>query len=716
MLTRLFIALGLLAAIATPSAQTDLDAFMARVLARRDENWKKLQQYVLEERETFRIDGAAGSRLFGFEREYSWFIRDGVFIRSPVKADGVAIDEAERRQEENRWLRREQRREARRVARGLEGLEPRFVSSAYFLEFKFDPGQYALAAREQLDGREVLRIEYYPTKLFTEGRTRPNRRARERDDQIEEKMNKVSLVTLWVDPAEHQILQYRVPQHRHGLPARPRPGARGQSLVVDAHGRAVSRCLAPALDRNASRRHARDGQHERPLRRRVLRLPACGRQHPGPMTIGRVLCRCVAAVCLGGAPAIAQAPETIAEIRVHGNHTTPDTDILALAALATGEPATDARLAEAEGRLRASGRFAGVEVRRRNRSIADPSEILVILLVDEHDAVGGDNLVPGPAARMLSAGMLLPIVGYADGYGLTYGARVSFIEPLGPGTRVSVPATWGGERRAAVEVERRFGRRAIDPPARGAVPTEDTSSGANVLVRGSASLSRRVNPHYDVPDARREFTAHVERPLRPWLRAGASGRVARVDFAETQAWHQAAGVQLTFDTRGDPSFPRNAVHATLGVDRIHFAGGSAARASADFHGYAGIGGSAVLALRAAAARAGAPLPPPEEMLLGGSTTLRGYRAGHRAGDGLALLSAEVRMPLTSPLNVGRFGVKAFVDAGTTWDAGARLADQRFDRGIGAGVYFGAAVVTANVDVAWPETGKPRVHVAVGVSF
>ena len=208
MLIRVLVALGLVAAIASPSAQTDLDAFMARVLARRDENWKKLQQYVLEERETFRIDGAAGSRLFGFEREYSWFIRDGVFIRSPVKADGVAIGEAERRQEENRWLRREQRREARRVARGLEGLEPRFVSSAYFLEFKFDPGQYALAAREQLDGREVLRIEYYPTKMFNEGRTRPNRRARERDDQIEEKLNKVSLVTLWIDPAEHQILQY----------------------------------------------------------------------------------------------------------------------------------------------------------------------------------------------------------------------------------------------------------------------------------------------------------------------------------------------------------------------------------------------------------------------------------------------------------------------------------------------------------------------------
>ena len=89
-----------------------------------------------------------------------------------------------------------------------QSLEPRFVSAAYFLRFKFDPGHYALAGREQLNGRSVLRIEYYPSNLFTEGRTRPNKRVRDRDDEIEEKMNKVSLVTMWIDPAAHQILQY----------------------------------------------------------------------------------------------------------------------------------------------------------------------------------------------------------------------------------------------------------------------------------------------------------------------------------------------------------------------------------------------------------------------------------------------------------------------------------------------------------------------------
>jgi hypothetical protein len=214
--------------------QSDLDAFMSRVLTRRDENWKKLQQYILEEQERLQITGPDGVRIYGFNREYTWFIREGYFVRSPLKFDGVTIGESERRQAERRWIEREQSREKRREERarrdpdaanssggevavtpqGVQvdivsgGLEPRFVSAAYFLRFKFDPGHYALAGREAWNGRDVLKIEYYPSKLFTEGRTRPNERVRDRDDEVEQKMNKVSLVTLWIDPKEHQILQY----------------------------------------------------------------------------------------------------------------------------------------------------------------------------------------------------------------------------------------------------------------------------------------------------------------------------------------------------------------------------------------------------------------------------------------------------------------------------------------------------------------------------
>jgi hypothetical protein len=219
-------------AAATSGGQSDLDAFMERVLASRDQNWKKLQQYILEEDERLNIVAVDGRRVYGFDREYTWFIRDGYFIRSPLKFDGVSISETERASYEARWLRREKRREARNaraqqdpddpearseVTISPEGaqvdvvsgsLEPRFVSAAYFLRFKFDPGHYALAGREQWEGREVLKIEYYPSKLFTEGRTRPDRRVRERQNDVEQKLNKVSLVTLWVDPQQHQILRY----------------------------------------------------------------------------------------------------------------------------------------------------------------------------------------------------------------------------------------------------------------------------------------------------------------------------------------------------------------------------------------------------------------------------------------------------------------------------------------------------------------------------
>src|SRR5881296_3596551 len=64
-------------------AQTDLDAFMKQVLARRDDNWKKLQQYVLDERETVQVQGPGRVPLWGERRDYTWYIRDGFFVRSP---------------------------------------------------------------------------------------------------------------------------------------------------------------------------------------------------------------------------------------------------------------------------------------------------------------------------------------------------------------------------------------------------------------------------------------------------------------------------------------------------------------------------------------------------------------------------------------------------------------------------------------------------------
>jgi hypothetical protein len=185
--------------VVPPQAQSDLDDLMRRVLAGRDRNWAKLSQYVLEERETMRVTGPVGAGLYGFEREYTWFPQAGIFVRSPRMADGVAVDEDDRLEAEREWIRTERRRGR---------TEPRFVAYAYFLRFQFEAGRYALVGREELLGRPVLKIEYYPTRLFAAGRTRPSRELRERDPDVEAKMNKAATVTFWIDAEAAQILRY----------------------------------------------------------------------------------------------------------------------------------------------------------------------------------------------------------------------------------------------------------------------------------------------------------------------------------------------------------------------------------------------------------------------------------------------------------------------------------------------------------------------------
>lgn len=214
---------------------SDLDAFMERVLARRDDNWKRVQQYVLDERERIEIFGPARERIYGLSRDFTWYMRDGVFVRSPLRVDGAAVDEQERRKAEASWIARERAREASRDARPTTAAEPhqakstdmdtvlqfarepQFVSMAYFLKFKFEPGHYAFVGPEQFNGSRVLRIEYYPERLFRgekdEGADggRADRDRRPEDDaeaRITGQMNKVALVTLWVEPERQQIVRY----------------------------------------------------------------------------------------------------------------------------------------------------------------------------------------------------------------------------------------------------------------------------------------------------------------------------------------------------------------------------------------------------------------------------------------------------------------------------------------------------------------------------
>jgi hypothetical protein len=261
---------AVLAGQAKPAAPlTSLDAFMARVLERRNENWKTLHDYILSERETFQILGPAGIPLAGQRREFQWFIRDGYLVRSPVKANGASLGEADRQKYEADWLKKEQEREKRAKEKAAKkdkesveaelaeelrtvdlgsdkevistvGTEPRFISEAYFMKFPFEPGNYYLAGRETMDGRPVVKIEYYPSRLFSDDEDREKKAVtvtaggevkvepvpekpggkekakppakRDKGDDIENEieaaLNKVTMVTMWIDPEEYQIVRF----------------------------------------------------------------------------------------------------------------------------------------------------------------------------------------------------------------------------------------------------------------------------------------------------------------------------------------------------------------------------------------------------------------------------------------------------------------------------------------------------------------------------
>jgi outer membrane protein assembly factor BamA len=394
-------------------------------------------------------------------------------------------------------------------------------------------------------------------------------------------------------------------------------------------------------------------------------------------------------------------PGVVGEVRVHGNHTTPDDKVMAIVGDVVGRPATDALVAEVADKLEKSGQFDSVDVRKRFRSIDNPDDILLMIVVDEFpgiDPIDGYQ-PPSPVKRFWSSGMFLPILHSEDGYGFTYGARLSFVDRFGPRSRVSIPLSWGGERQARVQAERSF------------------RSGPIERVFAEAGIGRRENPHYEIGDMRTSFSARAESAVQRWLRVGGGGGIDEVSFGDLTDTIKRFGADVTLDTRVDPAFPRNAVHATFGIERLDFDATSANRRTVDARGYVGLFRGTVLALRGVSVTSTAALPPYEHNLLGGAANLRGYDAGFEANDNLAAASAELRIPLTSPLSIGRFGVKAFIDFGTAYPFGEKLEDQAgFNRGIGGGAYLHLTIVNVSLDVARSREGDTRFHFSLGVTF
>src|SRR5438128_683552 len=106
---------------------------------------------------------------------------------------------------------------------------------------------------------------------------------------------------------------------------------------------------------------------------------------------------------------------------------------------------------EVTARLQRTKRFDRVEVLQRFASIADPTQVVLVIIVDEGPVkivMTGDPDHPTRVVRKRAPHLLfLPVLNMEDGYGVTYGARVGLPNPAGERSRLSMPLTWGGDKR-----------------------------------------------------------------------------------------------------------------------------------------------------------------------------------------------------------------------------------------------------------------------------
>jgi outer membrane protein assembly factor BamA len=418
------------------------------------------------------------------------------------------------------------------------------------------------------------------------------------------------------------------------------------------------------------------------------------------------------------AAALLLAAQVIAGIQIQGNTATSDEEIRKLAGVEIGMPFDDTTAAAVAERLKKGKHFDRVDVLKRYASIEDPSQIMLVIIVDEGPVkivMTGDPDHPTRVVRKKFPDLLvLPILRREDGYGFTGGARITMPDKMGKQSRISFPLTWGGTKLAAIDLEKRLDNFAFD------------------RLTATASISRQTNLAYNADDDRARLAVRGERELVHGFRVGTGGGWQRASFQGVADTYGFIGADVTYDTRVDPIVPRDAVfvrtsweHLAYGNARLiassdptQYSGyqGGLNRADVDARGYLGLPLQMVLAGRFLHLDADRRLPPYLQPQIGGQATVRGYPTGTAAGDVMTTMSAEIILPLNSPLKIGRFGVTAFTDGGAVYNKPLEYGDAPKLVGYGGSVWFAAAFFRVNVALAHGRGSGTRAHVSGNVTF
>lgn len=411
------------------------------------------------------------------------------------------------------------------------------------------------------------------------------------------------------------------------------------------------------------------------------------------------------------APQATAPGDVIADIRVHGNHVTADADVIRLSGLVKGAPFTSDTIAAATRLLEKSGQFNDVQVLKRFASIDDPSEIVVMIVVNEGavkielpDMPSGPT-PPGWRPKIVKRTfgqnvMWFPILDQEDGYSPRFGVRFAYVRSARSKSRLSMPLTWGGERRAGLEWEKGF---------------------EHGRLQVGGALTSTTHPYYDERDGRRRVWARLEGTARR-LHVGGTATAQRITFGGNVDQVKTLGVDATLDTRLDPVLPRNAVYVFASAEEVRLSPDQGTkrepyvRRKVDASVYLGTIKQAVLVGRVLREDATASQPRYFKPMLGGMNSLRGYDTASLVGDTLVAGTLELRVPLTSPISVGTFGMRTFIDRGTVFDRGQRFKDQDLKQGYGGGVFFALPTFSMNLDLAYSSEKNFRLHFSGGFSF
>ena len=212
--------------------------------------------------------------------------------------------------------------------------------------------------------------------------------------------------------------------------------------------------------------------------------------------------------------------------------------------------------------------------------------------------------------------MFVPLLSAEDGYGVTYGGQFAVAGSVASTSRVVFPLTWGADKRAAAEYQKEVGGR-LAPK-----------------LRAGGLMERRTNPYFRSDADRASVYARGEWRVRGPVFAATTVARQRSTLLGRTDRTTSIGADVTLDTRIDPLLPTNAIYARATFAHLIFPGQAINRIEVDARGYIGVYRGSVLCLRLVREDVSRPAPPFFKSLLGGSDTLRGFRAGSFIGDTL----------------------------------------------------------------------------------